>query len=216
LHLPAFLLAAGVDSKVHLSYLPGFLTLLTTSGRYVEEWVRVFYALVWIDPDHQWMRFCFEREDVTIHASQIRQLVGFTESSTRLHSLCYGTSDPPRRPHGGVAPATARVVPLLRLPFTDGSRRSPTDFTPAAKYLYQLMRRALLPRMGYREATTHIQLWLLGALISHSEFDVVDFLICEIEDTVLDGLHARTAAICSLSLLHVRIADPATAVPGHS
>jgi hypothetical protein len=48
------------------------------------------------------------------------------------------------------------------------------------------MRRTLLPRMGYREATTHIQLWLLGALISHSEFDVVDFLICEIEDTVLD------------------------------
>jgi hypothetical protein len=45
--------------------------------------------------------------------------------------------------------------------------------------------------MGYREATTHIQLWLLGALISHSEFDVVDFLICEIEDTVLDGLRAR-------------------------
>jgi hypothetical protein len=53
------------------------------------------------------------------------------------------------------------------------------------------MRRTLLPRMGYREATTHIQLWLLGALISHSEFDVVDFLICEIEDTVLDGLRAR-------------------------
>ena len=38
--------------------------------------------------------------------------------------------------------------------------------------------------MGYREAATHIQLWLLGALVSHSEFDVVDFLICEIEDTV--------------------------------
>jgi hypothetical protein len=44
--------------------------------------------------------------------------------------------------------------------------------------------------MGYREAATHIQLWLLGALVSHSEFDVVDFLICEIEDTVLDGLRA--------------------------
>jgi hypothetical protein len=45
--------------------------------------------------------------------------------------------------------------------------------------------------MGYREVDTHIQLWLLGALISHSEFDVVDFLICEIEDTILDGLRAR-------------------------
>jgi hypothetical protein len=42
----------GADSEVHLSYLPGLLTLLTTSGRYVEEWVRVFYASVWIDPDH--------------------------------------------------------------------------------------------------------------------------------------------------------------------
>jgi hypothetical protein len=72
LDLPAFLLAAGADSEVHLSYLPGLLTLLTTSGRYVEEWVRVFYASVWIDPDNQWTRFRFEREDVTIHASQIR------------------------------------------------------------------------------------------------------------------------------------------------
>jgi hypothetical protein len=39
LDLPAFLLADGADSEVHLSYLPGLLTLLTTSGIYVEEWV---------------------------------------------------------------------------------------------------------------------------------------------------------------------------------
>jgi hypothetical protein len=164
--------------------VPGLLPLLTASGRYIVEWLRVFYATVWIDPDHQWMRFCFEREDVTLHASQIRQLFGFLESSTRLHSLCCGTSDPPRRPHGGVAPATAHVAALFRPPFTPGSRR-------AAKFLYEMMRRTLLPWMGYKEATTHIQLWLLGALISHSEFDVVDFLICEIEDTILDGLRAR-------------------------
>jgi hypothetical protein len=137
----------------------------------------VFYATVWIDPNHQWMRFRFEREDVTLHASQICQLFGFPESSIRLHSLCFNTSDPPRRPHGGVAPTTAHVAALFRPPFIDGSRRSPADFTNAAKYLYELMRRRLLPRMGYREATVHIQLWLLGALISHSEFDVVDFLI---------------------------------------
>jgi hypothetical protein len=200
LDLPAFLLATGADSEVHLSYLPGLLTLLTTSGRYVEEWVRVFYATVWIDPDHHWMRFHFEREDVTIHASQIRQLFGFHDSLTRLHSLCYGTSDPPRRPHGGVAPGTTHVVAP---PFSDGSRRSPTDFTTAAKFLYQLMRRTLLPRMGYREATTHIHLWLLGALVSHSEFDVVDFLICEIEDTVLDGLRAHRQLPYDHYLCHI-------------
>jgi hypothetical protein len=158
LDLPAFLLAAGADSEAHLTYLPGLLTLLTTSDRCVEEWVRVFYASVWIDPDHHWMRFRFEREDVTITASQIRQLFGFPESTTRLHSLCYGTSDPPRRPHGGVAPGTAHVAALFRPPFSDGSRRSPADFTTGAKYLFEFIRRTLLPRMGYREATTHIQL----------------------------------------------------------
>jgi hypothetical protein len=203
LDLPAFLLAAGADSEVHLSYLPGLLTLLTTSGRYVEEWVRVFYTTVWIDPDHHWMRFRFEREDVTITASQIRQLFGFHESSTRLHSLCYGTSDPPRRPHGGVAPGTAHVTALFRPPFLDGSRCSPADFTTAAKFLFQLMRRTLLPWMGYREATTHIQLWLLGALVSHSEFDVVDFLICEIEDIVLDGMRARRQLPYAHYLCHI-------------
>jgi hypothetical protein len=203
LDLPAFLLAAGADSKVHLSYLPSLLTLLTTSDRYVEEWVRVFYATIWIDPDHHWMRFRFEREDVTIHASQIRQLFGFHESSTHLHSLCYGTSDPPHRPHDGVAPGTTHVAALFRPPFSNGSRRSPADFTIAAKFLYQLMRRTLLPRMGYKEAATHIQLWLLGVLVSHSEFDVLDFLICEIKDTVLDGLRAHRQLPYAHYLCHI-------------
>jgi hypothetical protein len=65
------------------------------------------------------------------------------------------------------------------------------------------MRRTLLPWMGYREAATHIQLWLLGALVSHSEFDVVDFLICEIEDTVLDGLCARRQLPYAHYLCHI-------------
>ena len=32
---------------------------------------------------------------------------------------------------------------------------------------------------------------VLGALVSHTVFDVVDFLLCEIEDTVMDGCRAR-------------------------
>jgi hypothetical protein len=140
---------------------------------------------------------------VTLHETQIRELFGFPKSSTRLHSLCYGTSDPPHRPHSRVAPATAHVAALFRPSFTDGLQCSPADFTPAAKFLYELMRHTLLSRMGYREATTHIQLWLLGALISHSEFDVVDFLICEIEDTVLDGLYARRQLPYAHYLCHI-------------
>ena len=40
-------------------------------------------------------------------------------------------------------------------------------------------------------------------MISHSEFDVVDFLICEIEDTVLDGLHARRQLLYTHYLCHI-------------
>jgi hypothetical protein len=57
--------------------------------------------------------------------------------------------------------------------------------------------------MGYTEAATHIQLWLLGALVSHSEFDVVDFLICEIEDIVLDGLRAHRQLPYAHYLCHI-------------
>jgi hypothetical protein len=157
LDFTAFRTTADVESEGHSTYLPGLYSLLTFGGRYV-EWVRAFYGTVSIDPDHQWMRFWFEHEDVTLHAAQIRELFGFLESTTRLHNMCYGTSDPPRRPHSGVAPSTAHVIALFRPPFIDGSRHSSADFTPAVKFLYELMRRTLLPRMGYREATTHIQL----------------------------------------------------------
>jgi hypothetical protein len=203
LDLTAFRSVSGAESKGHITYLPGLYSLLTFGGRYVEEWLRVFYATVWVDPYNQLMRFKFECEDVTLHAVQIRELFGIPESSMRLHSMCCGTSDPPRCPHNGVAPGTAHVAALFRPPFSDGSRRSPTDFTLAAKFLYELMRCTLLPRMGYREATTHIQLWLLGALISHSDFDVVDFLIWEIEDTVLDDLRARRQLPYAHYLRHI-------------
>jgi hypothetical protein len=129
LDLTAFRSAVGAESEGHITYLDGLYSLLTFGGRYVEEWIRVFYATVWIDPDHQWMRFRFERDYVTLHAAQIRELFGFPESSTRLQSMCYGTSDPPHLPHGGVAPGTAHVTALFRHLFLDNSRRSPADFT---------------------------------------------------------------------------------------
>ena len=53
------------------------------------------------------------------------------------------------------------------------------------------MRRTLLPRTGYKEGLTNLQQWLLSALVSHTQFDIVDFLICEIEDTIADGIQAR-------------------------
>jgi hypothetical protein len=44
---------------------------------------------------------------------------------------------------------------------------------------------------------------------------VVDFLICEIEDTFLDGLHARRQLPYALSVSHICAADLASSVLGH-
>jgi hypothetical protein len=73
--------------------------------------------------------------------SQIIELFGLLQSSTRIHSLCYGSVDPPRRPHSGIAPPMAHVLALFRPPFTDRLRRSPTNFTIVAQVLQDLMRR---------------------------------------------------------------------------
>jgi hypothetical protein len=54
------------------------------------------------------MRFGLKHEDVTMHTAQIRELFDFPELTMMLHSLFYGSSYPPRRPHDRVAPSTTR------------------------------------------------------------------------------------------------------------
>ena len=125
-------------------------------GLYMDEWVRVFYAIVWVDPSHEFIQFRFEGETYRILAFEIRQLYGFLETLVRLHSLCYGTADPPRRPHDGTHPSAAHVATIFCPPFDEGSRRSPRDMTRLAQVLEIAMRKILLPRVGFREALTHL------------------------------------------------------------
>lgn len=133
----------------------------------------------------------FESSQHRIYTQEIRQLYGFPESPVRLHSMCYGSADPPRCPHDRVTPPTTHVTAIFRPPFNEGSRRSLSDLTHVATVLEAAMRRTLLPRVGFREALTNLQQWLLGALVSHTVFDMVDFLLCEIDDIVLDGCRAH-------------------------
>jgi hypothetical protein len=181
-----------------ITYLPGLEALMCRSGLYIDEWVRVFYATVWDDPSHEFIQFRFESDTHRIFASEIRQLYGFPKTPVRLHSLCYGAADPPRCPHGGTQPPASHVAAIFHPLFDEGSRWSLRDMTHLAQALEAVMRKTLLPRVGFREALTHLQQWLLGALVSHTMFDVVDFLLCEIEDRVMDGCRAR----CQLPYAH--------------
>ena len=73
--------------------------------------------------------------------------------------------DTPRCPHGGLVPPTDLVRQYFTELFGEGSSRTHSDLTPTARVLDAIMRRTLLPRMGYREGLTRIQLWLLNSLM---------------------------------------------------
>ena len=83
-------------------------------------------------------------------------------------------------------PPTDLVRQCFIEPFGEGSRRTPSDLTPTAIVLDAIMRRTLLPRMGYRKGLTRIQLWLLNSLMQHTVFDIWDLLLSEMEDTIAE------------------------------
>jgi hypothetical protein len=80
---------------------------------------------------------------------------------------------------------------IFREPFGDGSSRLPRDLTPTARLLNEVMRRTLLPRMGYREGLTRMQQYVLSHLASQTPFDIWDLLLCEIEDTIAEGFRGH-------------------------
>ena len=88
-------------------------------------------------------------------------------------------------------PPTDLVHHCFKEPFGEGSRRNPSDLTPIARVLEAIIRRTLLPRLGYREGLTRRQLWLLNALMQQTVFDIWDLLLSEMEDTIAEGFKGR-------------------------
>ena len=86
---------------------------------------------------------------------------------------------------------TDLIRPCFIEPFSEGSSRTPKDLTLIARLLDAIMRRTLLPRMGYHEGLTRIQLWLLNSLIQQTVFDVWDVILSEIEDTLAEGFRGH-------------------------
>ena len=121
---------------------------------------------------------------------RVREILRIPESPIHLHELCYGQIEPLRRPHGGLVPPTDLVRPCFTEPFGEGSSRTPRDLTPTAQLLDAIMR-ILLPRMGYREGLTRIQLWLVHYLVSQTIFDIWDVMLLEMKDTLTKGFRGH-------------------------
>ena len=97
---------------------------------------------------------------------------------------------PPRHPHGRMVPSIDLVRHCFKEPFGEGSSRTPSDLTLTTRVLDAIMRRTLLPRIGYHEGLTRIQLWLLNCLMRQIIFDIWD-LLSEMEDTIAEGFRGH-------------------------
>jgi hypothetical protein len=83
------------------------------------------------------------------------------------------------------------IRPCFREPFGEGSRHTPASLTPLARVLDAIVRRTLLLRLGYREGVTRMQLWVVHHLISQTPFDIWDLMLCEMEDTLVEGFNGH-------------------------
>ena len=86
----------GADIRQYFKYLPGLPGLLALPGTYVEEWVREFFASVWIAPDHGYIHYALAGRDYRVSAQRARETWGLTAYGTKIHELCYGSFEPPR------------------------------------------------------------------------------------------------------------------------
>ena len=154
--LEAIVAVVGEQIRPHLNYLPGLADLLGWTGRYVPSWVREFYASLWIDPRHRYIHFAFRGCDYMLQSLRDREILRILESSTRIHEICYGETEPLRHPHGGRIPPIDLVRACFTELFGEGSSHTSCDLTPTACILDSVIRRSLLPRGGYHEGLTHI------------------------------------------------------------
>src|SRR5205085_2380563 len=84
-----------------------------------------------------------------------------------------------------------------------GFQRHPLQLTPDARVIHRALRRTLLPRFGYAEALMAPQQWLLSYIFHQTPFDIVDLLLCEMEDIIFDGVRVRRQLAYGHFICHI-------------
>ena len=130
--------------------------------------------------------------------AMIAGILGVDLVDVSLHEMVYGDADPPRRAMiGGIAPSHEAISQCFRQPFPASYARVPSLLTPEAYTVHMPLRRTLLPRSGYPEGFTGLQQLLLLHILTHEPFDIVDFILAEIEIMITDGM-----GVVRSSLMH--------------
>ena len=85
------------------------------------------------------IHFAFRGRDYRLQSLRVKEILWIPESPIHLHEACYGQTEPPRCPHGGLVPPIDLVRPCFIEPFGEGSSRTPRDLTPTTRLLDAVM-----------------------------------------------------------------------------
>ena len=67
--------ATGEHIRPYLSYLLGLTDLIGRTGLYVPSWVQQFFALLYIDPQHNFIHFAFRGRDYRVMSFRAREIL---------------------------------------------------------------------------------------------------------------------------------------------
>ena len=93
--------AAGIPIRPLFERFPGFVHLFSEVDRIVINWVRQFYATVWIHPEHDFIGFMLDGWPERLYYNHLQELLGVDTSNRKLHQIVYGDALPPCHSRAG-------------------------------------------------------------------------------------------------------------------
>jgi hypothetical protein len=106
--------AAGETILPFFNYQRGLVDLVTRRSRYVPDWVRVFYATVYVDADRVAIRFMFMGQQQRLTREGIAELLQVDLHDDSIHYLAYPDVEPPRHAHSPVLPSDEEISFLFQ------------------------------------------------------------------------------------------------------
>jgi hypothetical protein len=134
----------------------GLVDLVTRRSRYVPDWVRVFYATVYVDADRVAIRFMFMDQQQRLTREGIAELLQVDLHDDSIHHLAYPDVEPPRRAHSPILPSDEEISFLFQPPFLLGTPRTTDRLIREAYVVHYTLRRSVLYRMGNAESLTGV------------------------------------------------------------
>jgi hypothetical protein len=131
--------------------------LVTRRSRYVPDWVRVFYATVYVKANRLSIRFMFMVQQQSLTREGIVELLQVDLHDDSIHYLAYPDVEPPRHAHSSVLPSDEEINFLFLQPFLPGTPRTPDHLIREAYVVHYALRRSVLYRMGNAESLTGVQ-----------------------------------------------------------